>query len=328
MRRRTVQADRHTVSKAYRSAKLTKQGGTASRSHHVVRFVALVVVSAIIVIYAIVVWTVADDAIYPPRGPATLDLHAYPDLHPITMTWRGAQDAHLVGHLFAGRNKATIVLSHGYGNNEGMMLPWAQFLHKAGFTVVTYSMRGRGSSTGAVTLGALESRDLALLVDNLSGRTDVDGHRIGVLGVSLGGSVSIMAAAVDQRIRAVVDDCGFSDAQHVVNASFSAFTGVPTGLFAGPVLLLAQWRTGISIRDISPVSVVSRIAPRPLLIIHGTADRFVTPDNSIRLYAAARFPKTLWWVSGAPHASSYTYAPREYERHVIALFQSVFSQAT
>ena len=61
----------------------------------------------------------------------------------------------------------------------------------------------------AVTLGALEQLDLMSAVDYVTGRIDVDPAGIGALGVSLGGSTTLLAAASDPRMKAVVDDSGF-----------------------------------------------------------------------------------------------------------------------
>jgi fermentation-respiration switch protein FrsA (DUF1100 family) len=47
---------------------------------------------------------------------------------------------------------------------------------------------------------------------------------------------------------------------------------------------------------------VERIAPRPLLVIHGTDDRRITLDQVRRLYAVAAGPKSLWLVGGASHS--------------------------
>ena len=74
----------------------------------------------------------------------------------------------------AGRYHATIVLSHGYGGDQDEMLPVANTLHAAGFTVVTYNERGRGGSTGQGTWGALETQDLRSVIDTVVRHPDVD----------------------------------------------------------------------------------------------------------------------------------------------------------
>ncbi|HVA69510.1 MAG TPA: alpha/beta hydrolase [Candidatus Binataceae bacterium] len=47
--------------------------------------------------------------------------------------------------------------------------------------------------------------------------------------------------------------------------------------------------------------VIDEVAPRPLLLIHGTADTILPHESSERLYERAREPKTLKLFAGAEH---------------------------
>src|SRR5207248_5555484 len=85
----------------------------------------------------------------------------YPTLQPQPLSFTSRTRTTIAGRFFPGRSRATIVLSHGYGDDEDEMLPWADFLNRAGYSVLTYDMRNRGQSGGgAITLGALEQDDL------------------------------------------------------------------------------------------------------------------------------------------------------------------------
>ena len=250
----------------------------------------------------------------------SLDDYRHLDWEPMVVT--GAGDVTLHGRFFPGAGGATVVLNHGYGDSQDQMLPWAAFLQAAGFNAVTYDMRARGISDGRyVTLGALEQEDLLAVIDAVANRPSVDPDRIGVLGVSLGGSVAILAAARDQRIKAVVDDAGFSDAPAVIATSFKRFVGLPAFPFATLSVRLSERRAGVRMSNVRPVDVISAISPRPVLIIHGTEDRAVPTDNSERLYAAVRDPKPIWWVPGARHVESRVVAREAYEERVTAFFR-------
>ena len=50
----------------------------------------------------------------------------------------------------------------------------------------------------------------------------------------------------------------------------------------------------IALADFNAIDIVDRIAPRPLLLMHGLADEIVEPIHSQLLYAKARDPKKLW----------------------------------
>jgi fermentation-respiration switch protein FrsA (DUF1100 family) len=183
-------------------------------------------------------------------------------------------------------------------------------------------MRNRGRSGGeAVTLGALEPADLLSVIDYAARRPDVDAARIGALGLSLGGSVTILAAARDARIRAVVDDSGFSDAPAVIEASFEHFIGLPAFPFAPVTIAIASWRAGVNVERIRPVDEVARISPRPLLIIHCMSDTVVPPANSERIFAAAGNPKQLWRIPTGGHIAGHKVARPEYERRVSEFFK-------
>jgi fermentation-respiration switch protein FrsA (DUF1100 family) len=54
----------------------------------------------------------------------------------------------------------------------------------------------------------------------------------------------------------------------------------------------------------SPVEVVARISPIPLLLVHGDRDHYFPLEHPQALFAAAREPKDLWLVEGFGHAES------------------------
>ena len=173
--------------------------------------------------------------------------------------------------------------------------------HAAGYHVLLFSYRGHGRSEGrrgAFTYGSAESQDLDAAVRFLSETKGV--QRVGVIGHSAGAVAAILSAARNPRIGAVTAVAPFTCITEVWNANRPPF--VP------PVLLnwalwVAEKRSGFDRDDICPIDVIDQIAPRPLLVIHGTADRRISPTQVVRLFAAARQPKLLWFVKGATHRS-------------------------
>ena len=71
--------------------------------------------------------------------------------------------------------------------------------------VLSYSTRGFGTSGGLIdTAGPLDMADLSNVIDYLIANFDVDPNAIGTAGISYGSGISLLGAAHDPRIRAVV----------------------------------------------------------------------------------------------------------------------------
>jgi fermentation-respiration switch protein FrsA (DUF1100 family) len=284
-------------------------------------FVGFVAVGCVAL--GVVSWIGSERALHPAYPRYEWSLATYPDLHPEPAPMRAADDILLQGQFFSGKRTSLIILASGYGDTQDQMLPFAEFLHRSGFSVLTYNSRARAPSGGEfVTLGALETGDLLSVVDSAAARHDVDPNKIAVLGISMGGSVAILSAARDQRIRAVVDDSGFSDAPSIIDAGFEHFIHLPAFPFAPLTVALADFRAGIDVNAVRPMDVIGRISPRPVLIVHEAGDPVVPADNSERNFAAARQPKDLWLVPGNRHGRAHTDARSEYEKRVTAFFDS------
>ncbi len=54
----------------------------------------------------------------------------------------------------------------------------------------------------------------------------------------------------------------------------------------------------------SPMELAHRIAPVPLLVVHGDADKFFPVGHAEALYAAAGEPRNLWIEPGFGHAEA------------------------
>src|SRR6266513_222743 len=104
-----------------------------------------------------------------------------------------------------------VLLAHGFGETKDAVRPQAEDLARAGFAVLTWSARGFGASTGQIGLDSpdYEVKDVEQLVTWLARQPRVlldhpGDPRVGITGASYGGGISLLAAAYDHRIDAVV----------------------------------------------------------------------------------------------------------------------------
>ena len=213
----------------------------------------------------------------------------------------------------AGREtRAAVVLMHGYSWNR---LPWlAGFVPwlQRRYHVLQFDFRGHGGSDDSlITLGTLEERDVAAAVQFVADRGL---GPIALMGVSMGGSVAIMAAP-DLPVVAVVADAAYADLRDPISNRMRE-AGYPlVRLGARLVVGAASLRAGVRLR--SPIHRVASIAPRGLLLIAPTGDQTVSPEQSQRMFDAAGEPKELFVVEGAAHTDAHATSPEAYERRVL-----------
>jgi dienelactone hydrolase len=128
----------------------------------------------------------------------------------------------------AGRLPAVIVL-HGTGANKEAMRGWLAELARRGFVALAFDARYHGERAGGPNHGTHAYNEAVIrawransgedqehpfyydtcwdawrAIDYLQGRPDVDPERIGMLGVSMGGIETWLAASVDDRIKVAV----------------------------------------------------------------------------------------------------------------------------
>jgi dienelactone hydrolase len=130
----------------------------------------------------------------------------------------------------------------------------------------------RGADACAQTFMALQALGRLLIAENLrdalwaleyvAGHGAVDGDRIGCVGLSYGGRMTMLAAAVEPRIRVAVVSGALNCLQERVA------TGHASGCQTIPGLL--------AFGDVPEIA--SLIAPRPCLWEVGTRDELIAPD--------------------------------------------------
>jgi fermentation-respiration switch protein FrsA (DUF1100 family) len=160
-----------------------------------------------------------------------------------------------------------------------------------------------GSDMAPVTFGIKEVLELQAVI--AFARKRLPNARIGLLGYSMGAVVSLLGAAGEPGVQALVLDSPFSDLRRLLVEnvrSASKLPGAPFVWLAGVMLWL---RTRCRISECSPMDVLSSLEPRPLFFIHGGADAITSVNHSRRLYDAYRGPREIWIVQGAPHTGAY-----------------------
>jgi uncharacterized protein len=242
-------------------------------------------------------------------------------------------------------SQRTILMVHGINNNRADkgagLLNLSSDLAHHGFAILAFDLRGYGESQAAPkSFGLYEQRDVLGAVDFLHtgplpfpelGRT----HSIAAWGDSLGGATVILAAANEPSIKAIVSDSAFSDFLARAERDIPA-QGHISPMFTPGGLVVAQWLYGVDYYNIRPVDAIAKIAPRPILLIHGSADNKdhkTTPPAHMYILAAAALSTPnanvqTWMVPGARHVQSYHVEGQVYVDRIVAFYTAAFGPDT
>jgi alpha/beta superfamily hydrolase len=170
---------------------------------------------------------------------------------------------------------------------------------ESGWAGLTFTFRGTGPSEGDFSIEGWLA-DVRAAVDVLHARTDVTG--VWIAGFRLGGTLAILVAADDERVRGI--------ATFAAPASLRAWVREPewfleyarrTGVLRTPDFPTDPEAWIRAIANLDPVAAAERIAPRPWLLVHGSADDVVDVADARRLASAAGEHVDLRIVANGPH---------------------------
>ncbi len=182
--------------------------------------------------------------------------------------------------------------------------------------------------------------DVRAALTFLADQPQVDSKRLAVAGISLGGANAVVAGALDSRVGAVVAIEAPGDGERwlrslrrhwewqdfLARLAADRSTRVHTGqssrvdpleiVLPDPdsrAFLEAVYQefphvkcdlpleTAEALLELRPEALVERLAPRPVLFIHGDADRLVSVDESRSMFGRAGEPRRLAVIPGMGH---------------------------
>lgn len=163
-----------------------------------------------------------------------------------------------------------------------------QVFLRRGLATLTLDGPGQGEAWFHMKMRVDVEVTATAAIDYLLSRSDVDGTRVGVCGVSLGGYLAARCAAFEPRLRAVAS-CGglHSPAEGRLYEGFHLPRWLHIWGARDREDLVAK-SAGATLAD------CARRITAPLLVVHGAQDTLIPPEDPYRTYELASGPK--WWV--------------------------------
>ena len=179
-----------------------------------------------------------------------------------------------------------VLLLHGFSSSkERMVQSVGRALQQRGVASLALDLPFHGERDGGrdaipyrnplalVAAWTAAVREARAAIDWLGAQTEVDAGRIGAIGYSLGGFLTLMTASEEPRVRAV---------------TLAAAGDLPD---TTPYAALVR-------RAVDPLRAVRKLDGRPLLLVNGRRDTTTRPAQAERLFAYANEPKELRWYDG------------------------------
>lgn len=204
-----------------------------------------------------------------------------------------------------GQIIGTLVLVHGRKGRKEDYLPIAERLCAAGFRCVIPDLPAHGDHPANIATYGVREADLpARVLAEAAKHFNFDPLPAGLLGMSMGGSVSIHAANLaDVPWRALAIICSFDSFSKVIEGQASRYIGSTLGpWWAEGTDAVYHWKSGVRLTDIQPHRHAASITI-PTLIAHGTADIVSSISRGKCLYNSlpTATPKRWIEIPGAGH---------------------------
>lgn len=279
----------------------------------------------LIVVYAFISFVVASGLTKYERKPQEDNPIAYGlQFRDIEFLSRGS-NVTLSGWYIPGeREGPTVILVHGIGavRSANRLVDLASRLVDRGFNILMFDLRCHGTSGGEfISAGYFERQDLLGAFDFLL-RRGIPPERIGIVGFSMGAATTVLAAAEEPAICALVVDSSYAKASALIAQETARKTDIPewiSPMFIPGVKVMARVLYDIDIGALEPEEA-AKLLSYSILIIHGTGDTQIPFEHSVKIHKAAYPGSTLWLVPAVGHVDAFLTYPEDYVERLVDYF--------
>ncbi|MDQ1280485.1 MAG: uncharacterized protein QG670_1748 [Thermoproteota archaeon] len=208
-----------------------------------------------------------------------------------------------------GSSKPVVFCQHGLLGDKRYTLSTCLRLADSGFLAISMDARDHGERMESrfwqrlrmnmpsfffpILLGT--AKDVGKVIDYLEERVEADVERVGMMGVSMGGFITVLSVTLEERIKAAVSvlaganygilmrrqlqEKGLNETLGLANESFTDF----------------DEHSKEFVEDYDPINHVNRFRPIPLLLLNRERDHLVPLECATSLYDALQptYKKTL-----------------------------------
>ncbi|MCY0877518.1 MAG: alpha/beta hydrolase [Firmicutes bacterium] len=165
-----------------------------------------------------------------------------------------------------------------------------------GMAVLAIDGPGQGELEDVAPMRPDYEAVVSRVLDFIESREDLEGRRVGIMGVSVGGYYAARAAAHDRRIRAAIESGG----EYCLADHFESLPELTKTAMRYRTGCIEEDETRRYLARFTLEGQLSGVAC-PFLIIHGECDRLFPVEVAQRIFEEARPFSQLWVVPGGNH---------------------------
>lgn len=263
------------------------------------------------------------------------------DGHPLAGTLiRGARESNS-----RWKERGVVIFAHEYASDRSIAQRYCRFLLEAGFDVFAFDFRCHGGSPSQGNYRPRqwpterETADMRGAIRFVRERLRKEDRpvRIGLFGLSRGACSSILSAACESEICAIVADGAYSSdstMEFLMRRFATIFARIRVVAENHPPVFWKLMRKMVcreyarrsSCRFPSVRKTLRSIRRMPVLFIHGEKDSYIPVAQSQQLYNVARGPKSIWIVPDARHNQCMKIDPDGYARRIVSFLSEHLSE--
>jgi len=201
--------------------------------------------------------------------------------------------------------QAVIIMLHGmHGMDASSLLEIGFDFYQEGFEVFSLDMRAHGMSSGEeIGLGYTVVRDVGALLDWIKESEKLQNKEVYLFGFSMGGAAAINTAARREDVSRVISIASFTSYEDnfLYYMRRENLPEIIVAMYRPAIRLSLRLKYGVDPVDNSPINNISRISPRPVLLIHGDGDDQIPIEQGKRLFAEGGESVDLHVAKGKGH---------------------------
>lgn len=195
-----------------------------------------------------------------------------------------------------------VLLGHGVTGDKDrpVVSDTADALNQAGFDTLRFSFAGNGASEGDFRQATIskEVQDLDSVISAVSETYP----KVAYIGHSMGGAVGVLQTAKDKRIQALVSLAGMVNTKKFAEVEYGDVIPDEGCMWEDETCPLSSDFMKDLCQTISSVEPMAEVISVPWLLIHGTADDVVLPDDTRTIQSLKGDTVSVHWIEGADHS--------------------------